>query len=148
MSIHYVVRAKKNPRDPEAPVMYYPVSKSLKPIDREFLINDMVQNTSLNFQEAATGIDYLFETLPKYLSLGFTVKLGKMGYFRIVFRTDGSLTPEEVTTDKITRRKLVFVCGHEIRKAINAFHVEKFPESDPNKGKDKGTEEETNEGQE
>ena len=128
MSIHYVVQAKKNPLDPQATLKYHPVSKSLKPLDRDFLINDMVEHTSLTYQEAASGIDYLFEAIPKYLSLGFTVQIGKIGYFRITFKTEGSATPQEVTPEKIRRKKLVFVCGKEIRHKVNNFAVEKYPE--------------------
>ena len=128
MSIHYVIKSKKNLMQPDAAPKFHPVSKSLKPISRDFLIKDMVKNTSLTYQEAATGIDYLFESIPKYLSLGFTVQIGKIGYFRIAFRTEGSETPEEVTADKIKRKRLIFVCGREIREMVNSFTVEKFPE--------------------
>ena len=129
MSIHYVVQPRKNLRQPAAAPKYYPVSKSLKPFNRELLIKDMVKNTSLTFQEAAAGIDYLFDSIPKYLSLGFTVQIGKIGYFRIVFKTEGSETPEEATPDKIKRKRLVFVCGKEIRDVVNDFYVEKYPEA-------------------
>ena len=129
MSIHYVVKSKKNLMMPDAAPKFHPVSKSLKPFGRDLLIKDMVKNTSLTFQEAATGIDYLFDSIPKYLSLGFTVQIGKMGYFRIAFRTEGSDTPEEVTADMIKRKRLVFVCGKEIRDAVNNFSVEKYPEA-------------------
>jgi hypothetical protein len=54
--------------------------------------------------------------------------IGKIGYFRISFRTEGSDTPEEVSADKIRRKKLVFICGKEIRRTVNGFTVEKFPE--------------------
>ena len=129
MSIHYVVQPRKNPLLPGTDPKYYPVSKSLKPLDRAFLIRDMVTNTSLTYEEAASGIDYLFKAIPKYLSLGFTVQIGKMGYFRITFKTQGSDTPEEVSPDKIRRKKLVFVFGKEIRKTVNDFLVEKYPEA-------------------
>jgi len=129
MSVHYVIKSKKNLAQPDAAPKYHPVSKSLKPIGRDLLIKDMVKNTSLTYQEAASGIDYLFDSIPKYLSLGFTVQIGKVGYFRITFKTEGSETQEEVTPDKIRRKRLVFVCGKEIREIVNGFSVEKFPEA-------------------
>jgi len=128
MSIHYVIKSKKNLAKPDASPLYYPISKSLKPFGRDLLIKDMVTHTSLTYQEAEAGIDYLFDSIPKYLSLGFTVQIGKMGYFRITFKSEGSDTPEEVTTDKIRRKRLVFVCGKEIRETVNGFSVEKYPE--------------------
>jgi nucleoid DNA-binding protein len=128
MSIHYVVQEKRNPSNPDAEPKYYPVAKSLKPITRDYLVDDMVRNTSLTEEEASTGINYLFKAIPRFLELGFTVQLGKMGHFRIIFKSEGSETPEEATTDKILRKKLVFFCGKGIKNKVNGFVVEKYPE--------------------
>ena len=88
----------------------------------------MVRNTSLTEEEAITGINYLFRAIPRFLELGFTVQLGKLGHFRIVFNCEGSDTIEEATPDKISRKRLVFVCGSKIRDKVNKFVVEKYPE--------------------
>jgi hypothetical protein len=45
-----------------------------------------------------------------------------------VFNCEGSDTPEEATTDKILKKKLVFVCGKGIRNKVNGFTVEKYPQ--------------------
>jgi nucleoid DNA-binding protein len=130
MSIRYVVQPRKNPIDLSAAPKFYLITKSFAPIDREFLIKDMVNHTSLTQQEAATGIDYLFEVIPKYISLGFTVQIGKLGYFTVSIQSEGSNTPEEATPDKVKRKKLVFVCGKEIRRQINDTVVEKYHDKD------------------
>ena len=125
MPVHYVTQLRVNPRDPAANPKYFLINKSFDSIDRDFLIKDMVTNTSLTAQEAATGIDYLFKSIPKYISLGFTVKLGNIGYFTIGIRSKGSDTEEEATVDKIKRKRLVFIVGRELRKLINDLPVEK-----------------------
>jgi len=125
MAIRYVVQLRKNPKDPAASPKYYLINKTFAPIDRDFLIKDMVQNTSLNFQEASTGIDYLFKAIPKYISLGFTIKLGNLGYFTVGIQSEGSETEEEATAEKIKRKRLVFIVGKDIRKIINELPVEK-----------------------
>ena len=101
------------------------ISKSFAPIDRDFLIKDMVTNTSLTAQEATTGIDYLFNSIPKYISLGFTVKIGKVGYFTVAIKSEGSDMEEEATSDKIKRKRLVFIVGKDLRKQINDLPSEK-----------------------
>ena len=126
MSLRYEVRQIKNPKDPSAEAKYYLTAKTFAPIDRKFLIKDMVNHTSLTKQEAATGIDYLFEVIPKYISLGFTVQIGELGHFRIALKSEGSDTPEEATVDKIISKRLVFFCGAEVRKQINECSVEKY----------------------
>jgi predicted histone-like DNA-binding protein len=128
MSVHYVAQPRSNPKNPEASPKYYVVSKSIKPINREYLVDDMVRNTSLTEDEASAGINYLFKAIPRLLELGFTVQLGKLGYFRISFKSKSSDTKEAATPDKITRKKLVFICGKEIRERVSSFQVEKFPE--------------------
>jgi len=130
MSIRYVVKQRKNPKDPAASPKYYLINKTFAPIDRNFLIRDMVKNTSLTANEAATGIDYLFDSIPKYISLGFTVKLGNLGYFTVGIKSEGSDTEEEATPDKIKWKRLVFVAGKEIRKQINEFPAERHDYKD------------------
>jgi len=125
MAIRFVVQQRKNPRNPAADSKYYVINKSFDAIDRDFLINDMVQNTSLNFNEAATGIDYLFKAIPKYISLGHTVKIGKLGYFTVGIKSAGSETEEEATADKIKWKRLIFIVGKDIRKLINDLPAEK-----------------------
>ena len=125
MPIHFVAQQRKDPRDPAAKQKYYLINKTFDAIDRDFLIQDMVTNTSLNFQEAATGIDYLFKSIPKYISLGHTVKIGKLGYFTVGIKSESSDTEEEATAEKIKRKRLVFIVGRDIRKQINDIPAEK-----------------------
>jgi len=125
MSIRYVVQRRKDPRDPAASQKYYLINKTFANIDRDFLIKDMVKNTSLNANEAATGIDYLFDSIPKFISLGFTVQIGKLGYFTVGIKSEGSETEEEATVDKIKWKRLVFIVGKEIRDNINKIPAER-----------------------
>ena len=75
MSVRYVPIPLGNPMDPSEPKKFYVKAKSVGSIDRDYLIKDMVRNTSLTPMEAATGIDYLFNSIPRFLELGFTVQL-------------------------------------------------------------------------
>lgn len=126
ISLRYEVKPIRNPKDMSASPKYYLMAKTFAPIGRDFLIKDMVNHTSLTQQEAAAGIDYLFEVIPKYISLGFTVSIGKLGHFRIAIKSEGSDSPEEATVDKIQSKRLVFVCGNEVRRQIRECPVEKY----------------------
>ena len=126
MSVRYVTVALGHPQNPMAPKKFYLSDKSLGSIDRNYLINDMVRNTSLTPMEAATGIDYLFEAIPRFLELGFTVQLGELGYFKIFIRSEGSDTADEVTPDKIRGMQLRFIPGEGIGERVKKFAVEKF----------------------
>ena len=127
MSVRYVNALLGNPQDDTAPKKFYLIEKSIGNVDRNYLIKDMVRNTSLTPMEAATGIDYLFSAIPRFLELGFTVQLGTMGYFKVSIKSEGSDTLNEATPEKIKSMHLRFIPGHEIRKQVNEFSVEKFP---------------------
>ena len=87
----------------------------------------MVRNTSLTYMEAATAIDYLFNSIPRLLELGLTVQLGELGYFKVSIKSNGSDVEEDAIPDKIKSMHLRFIPGAGIRERVNKFHVEKFP---------------------
>ncbi len=129
MAIRYCVQALKNPLDETAPEKFYLRQKSIGNINRAYLIKDMVRNTSLTKQEAITGIDYLFEAVPRLLELGFTVQLGDLGYFMVSIKSEGSETAKEATPDKVQSMHLRFVPGEEIRQEVMNYSLEKHPTS-------------------
>jgi predicted histone-like DNA-binding protein len=126
MAIRYVVQPRKDPRDPSAQPKYYLIAKTFAPVGRKFLLEDMVNRTSLTKQEAITALDYLFEVLPRLISMGFTVKLGELGHFRVSIRSEGSDTPEEATLNKVKNKRLLFVPGPEIHDLIQRIPVEEY----------------------
>ena len=127
MPVRYVPTPLRNPLDPAAPKKFYLIEKGVGNVDRNYLIKDMVRNTSLTPMEAATGIDYLFKAIPRFLELGFTVQLGTMGYFKVSIKSEGSDTVAEATPEKIRSMHLRFIPGNDIRKQVNEFSVSKFP---------------------
>ena len=127
MAVRYVPVLLRNPQDPSAPKKFYLIVKSVGNVDRDYLIKDMVRNTSLTPMEAATAIDYLFSSIPRFLELGFTVQLGAMGYFKVSIKSKGSDTADEAVPEKIQSMHLRFIPGMDIRKQVSEFPVEKFP---------------------
>jgi Bacterial DNA-binding protein. len=127
MALHYVIQQRKNPKDLLAPGKYYLISKSLPAIDRKTFVEDMVRNTSLTKNEATTALDYLFEALPRYIALGHTVKLGELGYFRAAIQSIGSDSEDEASTDKVTKKRVLFIFGAKTRQLISNIPLEKFP---------------------
>jgi len=127
MAIRYVSKQLRNPMDPSAPKLYYLIERAVGNVDRKYLIDDMVRNTSLTYMEAATAIDYLFNSIPRLLELGLTVQLGELGYFKVSIKSNGSDVEEDAIPDKIKSMHLRFIPGAGIRERVNKFHVEKFP---------------------
>jgi len=128
MSVRYRIVSRKNLRDLTAPAKYYLREKSVGQIDRDYLIKDMLRYASLTEEEASAAINYLFEAIPRFLKLGFNVKLGTLGSFRAIISCEGSATIEEATTDKVKRIRLRFICGKDLKEEIKTSSLEKFPE--------------------
>lgn len=128
MAIRYIVQPKFNPQKKEEGSKFYLLAKSLGSIDRKSLLEDMVRNTSLTKNEAATGIDYLFEAIPRFLGLGFTVKLGDLGYFKSTITSEGAEDLKDATPDKVQKLRIRFVPGALIRNLVSKFQLEKYPE--------------------
>ena len=127
MSVRYVTTELGNPQNVMAPKKFYLTEKSIGSIDRNYLIKDMVRNSSLTPMEAATGIDYLFEAIPRFLELGFTVQLGELGYFKVFIQSEGSDVVDEATPDKIRGIRMRFMPGEGIRERVKDFSVKRFP---------------------
>lgn len=127
MPVFYVIREKKNPLEPQSPPKFYAQAKAWDHIDRKTLLKDIVRHTSLTQHEAAAGIDYLFEAIPNYLSLGLTVQLGDLGYFKCTIQSEGDEDPDKVTVDSIKNIALKFVPGKEIREQVRNLPVQEYP---------------------
>ncbi|MCD7972039.1 MAG: HU family DNA-binding protein [Candidatus Azobacteroides sp.] len=128
MAIHYTVQEKLNPLDRDAAPKHYLVAKSLTHVDRKMLIKDMVRHTSLTVQEASTAIEYLFESIPRYLELGMTVQLGELGYFKVTLQSLGMVKEEDSTPSTLKSIHMKFIPGKEIRERVNNFPLQKWKE--------------------
>lgn len=128
MAVRVIPVRRKNPQKPEEPKLFYMQTKSIGNVDREFLIQDMVRNTTLTKAEAASGIDYFFETIPRLLSLGFTVKLGTLGYFMITARSEGVLSLEVGGLHQVKELRLRFIPGKQMRAELEQMSIAYHPD--------------------
>ena len=129
MSIFYKIQQRINPQDRNGNKKYYLIQRSAGYIGRRKLIEDMCHHTSLTPQEASAALDYFFDSVPKFLKLGFTVGLKGLGHFYTSIKSRGSDTPEEATAHKKLVTKVQFIAGKKFRDDINRTPVEKFPEA-------------------
>jgi len=119
MSIFYRIQQRINPQDRNGNKKYYLIQRSIGYIGRKRLIEDMCCHTSLTPQEASTALDYFFESVSKFLKLGFTVGLQGLGHFYTSIKSQGSDTMEEATAKNKLVTKVQFIAGKEFRDDIN-----------------------------
>jgi Bacterial nucleoid DNA-binding protein len=127
MSLHYVVRKKRNGIDPSKSEKYYLIQKSLGRLGKKELVEDMVKHTSTTKQEAQSAIEYLFEAIPRLIQLGFTVHYEGIGYFCTTIQSEGCDTPEEANAVKKKAVKLHFRPCSKLKKEINSIPIHPYP---------------------
>jgi nucleoid DNA-binding protein len=126
MAIRYIIRAIANPKKEDDPKKFYVQARALGFVDRNELLKQMVENTSLTDREADTALEYLFRAIPHFLKMGMTVQMGSLGYFHVTIQSEGSVNPMDAGPDKILRKCLKFVPGKKIREEINDLPVQKW----------------------
>lgn len=137
--INYSVRKIKNPSNRTAAPKYYVTAKTLGYITKENLVSDMVQHTSLSDSEAQTALNYLTLSVPKFLKLGFTVKLGDMGHFRTTITSEGSENEQDAGKSKIQKLNVRFVAGKTMKLKLDETPLVKYQLPDPTAGTGSGT---------
>jgi predicted histone-like DNA-binding protein len=125
MSLLYRVITRKNPQNRNAAAKYFAVSTSRGTITFEELLDSICADTTLNRDEARMALNRLFSKSEEYLSMGFNVHLGNLGYMHVTLKSDGADTPEGVTANAITDIVPRFVFGRKLRENVKKISVER-----------------------
>jgi predicted histone-like DNA-binding protein len=118
MPIFYNKVQKSNPRDPEAPRLWYPVIKSTKLVREKELAAMLAKETTLNPKEAEMAVYQLFDAVKNLLSTGHTVQLGELGSFRTTSTAEPSKTAEEVNASKVKKLNVRFTESKELKHVM------------------------------
>lgn len=97
---------------------FYASVKQLGTLNLAELASDIADNTTVSETDAYAVLKSLEKQLPKQLSRGFTLKLGDFGRFRLSISSTGHETEEDVTSSSITKRRINFTPGKNIRNAL------------------------------
>ena len=81
--------ARKNPQEPEASPLYYPVQNTIKQVDETTVAELIADETTLNPAEALMAIRQLRKVMVRELLNSNSVKLGNWGSFSITLNCKG-----------------------------------------------------------
>ncbi|MDL2224041.1 DNA-binding protein [Bacteroidales bacterium OttesenSCG-928-M06] len=123
----FVVQARKNPQNRDAEALFYPQAKTLGSVDLDTICNEIALSSSLTRGDVTNTIMSFLDTVPKYLKMGFSVKLGELGSFRLSINSIGSSVPEEANASKVRNIRPVFIASTKLKKEISDTQVEVFP---------------------
>jgi len=126
MAVKYVVVARGNPQDREAPKKFYPRVKSTGQANIQDVAGRASEMSTFSPIDLAAAVETFLHVIPKELAVGHTVQLGDFGTFSLRIRSEGSDTEEEVSSRNITRTVLSFRPGKRVKKIIDQIEYEPF----------------------
>jgi len=112
MSVPFVSRKRLNPRDLEAEGKYYPAPAYIAEIGVNQLAEEISASTTLTPTEVIGVIRSLLLTVPKYMLLGYKVRLDTFGLFKLGLKKaeacKGYEKASEVSANDIDGVKVMF----------------------------------------
>src|SRR5690606_2336744 len=119
MSMKFNVIEIANPADPNVPKKFYARPVHTGEVLLEDLASEISYASSINESDVYAVLQSLIREIPRHIALGYIVRLGNMGSFRLSCSSKGSDTPEEVSAYNIQRRRLLFNPGKRIKNVLD-----------------------------
>lgn len=110
MSIPFVSRLRKDPRTPTEAGKFYPAASYIAEINVSKLASEISDNTTLTPTEVIGVIQSFLTTIPKYMMLGYKVRLDGFGIFKLglINGCKGHEKAVDVTANDIKGLKILF----------------------------------------
>ena len=126
MSVPFVSRMRINPQNLGADGKYYPAPAYISEIDVDALAEEISSSTTLTATEVIGVIRSLLLTVPKYMLLGYKVRLDSFGIFKLGLKTKckGHEKAADVTSNDIDSVKIMFTPETMLKsKLLNPEYV-------------------------
>ena len=121
----YKLRERINPNDLQSGKKWYAIPVTNRLVSLEEMAKLIAQRSSLSVGDVYSVIYSLFEAIPDYLEEGRSVSLGDMGKLRASFSSKGVEDAKTFTARMITKKRIIFTPGVELKKQIENIKVEK-----------------------
>lgn len=125
MPVQFVVVAKGNPSNPEAPKKFYAQAKSAGEITLRELAGQIAKRSTVSSPDVMAVLEAMLEIIPERIAEGDIVRLGDFGSFNLTLSSTGSVKEEDVTAANIRDNSLNFRPGKEIQKVLDTLTYRK-----------------------
>ena len=99
MAVPFVSRKRKNPRDLDAEGRFYPAPAYISEVGINQLASEISESTTLTPAEVIGVIRSLLMTVPRYMLMGYKVRLESFGIFKLGLKTAATCKGYEKTMD-------------------------------------------------
>lgn len=118
MPITYSVAPLKNPRDPEGEVKYYAKAQASGVITIDQLADDISYSTTLTDGDVLNVIRALIKQIKRHIANGEIVRLENLGSFQVQLSSEGTMTSEDFSSEKIRKIRLQFRPGKGLTDSL------------------------------
>lgn len=125
MATRFKTIQRPNPQDVDAEKLHYATLSGAGVVGIKDLIRRMSRFTSLSEPDIRSVLLALRMEIQESLLDGKTVRLDEFGTFRMILKSTGCATAEEVCRDNIKGVKLHFIVGKDLRKTMADLMFEK-----------------------
>lgn len=112
----YTVIKRRNPQKKEE-VKFHPYPLKSGIVKSKDIADEIAGRCSLTSGDIMNVFKNLQEILPKYLAMGYNVKLDNIGTFRVTFKTEGSTELDKVDENKIKKIVVHIITDKELRES-------------------------------
>tara|TARA_Y100000034_G_scaffold111271_2_gene144183 strand:- start:27440 stop:27982 length:543 start_codon:yes stop_codon:yes gene_type:complete len=123
--IKFRVINRKNPQDRTLPEKHYAFIVNQGARDFESLARVISKASTISETDCLAVLNELELNIMEELREGRTVKLGKLGFFKLSFSSKGVDTAEEVTADLITKARILFYPSKRLKKFLTTLDYQK-----------------------
>ncbi len=117
---------RKDPRDISATPKFYATIKKVQSIDLDYIPNELASKSSISKGDVMSIITNLIDLVPKELSMGRTVNLGKLGTFWLNVNSHGYENQEEVSPEAIKKVNVRFKPSNVIKNLLGSLKFERL----------------------
>ncbi|SFU70210.1 DNA-binding protein, histone-like, putative [Pustulibacterium marinum] len=126
MAVHYRVHPRPNPQDREAPAKYYATAVLQGETNLDTLANAISHQCSLTRSDCYAVLVALEDNLMEELQAGRSVKLGRIGSFRVSLTSEGMPTATEVNPTKFKQQKIIFKPAKALQSMLKKLRYKKL----------------------
>lgn len=118
MAVKYKVLPRKNPRDLLAPEKFYAAAIGDGDVDLDRLAELISYQCTVTASDCYAVLLSLEHNIIGELGQGRIVKLGRLGNFQVGISSEGKDTAVEVSSNAITKSRILFRPGKRLRSML------------------------------
>ncbi len=123
--LKYNIIQRRDPRDQSAPPKFYATLKRVQNIDLDYIANELAEKSAITKGDVMSIITNLMDLIPKELSMGRTINLGKLGTFWLNINSEGFENEDEVGPEAIKKVNVRFRPSNALKKLMGGLKFDK-----------------------